>query len=107
MNYLDLLLRFPDRDIAITAGVAREATDADTEETAPMVETPWGELNVCVIGIHRYNTGTDESPDIIEAPGWWVLVRGPEGYPVPPEIQPLIVDRPDPCPPEIPDRRWF
>lgn len=99
----DLLIRFPDRESAIAFGASIGCTDPDSEETAPYVAP----LNLHVIGIHSYADPEDDSEDpaILTAPGWWVMVRGPEDYPIPSEIAALVVE-PDPLNPAIPNRRW-
>lgn len=85
----NLLVRFPDRQAAIDFGVAWGATDPQSEETSTLL--PPG-INIAVLGVHSYNAGTDEEPDMVTVDGWWVRFGAPDDTEVPGGLADLIVD---------------
>jgi len=126
---MDLLLKFPDQDKAVQFGTAFGATSEDEESGENVTAAHVGDLNIHVIGTHYAPTGetdTDtegnELPVMEAVPGWWIMVRAPDGFPVagtigqlPAEIQPEVVwaavdengePVPRPTDPLIPDRVW-
>lgn len=105
MNYTDVLLQFPDEQTAISVGISMGATAPDGSETVPMLNTPLGELNFYIIGIHYFEEGNEEHTDWIAADGWWVMIRATENYPVPESILGFIVE-PNPADPTIPNFVW-
>lgn len=110
---IDLLLKFPSVDVAVQVGQALGVT-APSEEGDGTFATIQADHNVavCVIGEHFVPTGVtltddegNEHPEMIGDGQWWVMIRGRDGTPVPPDLDPYIVT-PNPADPTIPDRRW-
>lgn len=110
---IDLLLKFPSRDVAVQVGQALGVT-SPSEEVQGTFETIQAdhELAVCIIGEHFVPTGnvlTDpeggEYPEMVGDGAWWVMIRSIPDQPVPPELQPYAVT-PNPADPTIPNRRW-
>lgn len=100
---IDLLVCAPDRESLIGLGILTGFLPPDTVEDVPVYSCP---LNIHEIGEHRYNAGSDDEPDMITVDGWWVMLRAPDGTPIPDELLPFIVV-PDSANPAIPNRVWF
>lgn len=109
---IDLLLKFPSREVAaqVGQGLGYSTQDPDTGEwqTTQATET----LAICVIGEHWVPTGETttgpmgEPVPVYAGDGqWWVMVRSLVDMAIPAEIQPFIV-QPDPENPAIPNQRW-
>ncbi|MCF7676432.1 MAG: hypothetical protein K9N23_16475 [Akkermansiaceae bacterium] len=112
---MDLLLRFPDKATAVEFGVSQGVTSED-ENGENQTISALGTINLAVIGEHYTPTGKtlkDEFGDVPEmtpVPGWWILVRAPDSYPIPDALAPVIVwnsadateDAPNPRDPSFP-----
>lgn len=98
---IDLLVCAPSREALIQLGIATGFLPADVGTDVPEF-VPTSGLNIAEIGIHYYQDGEEGQ----EAPGWWVMLRAGEGTPIPPEVEPFIVER-DPKNPAVPNRVWF
>lgn len=122
----DLLIKWPDRDVAVACGKALGCT-APTEDDPTVMQTAakYGVLNLSVIGSHSYvsDASDPENPVVTTIAGWWVLVRVPSGTdlaamltPLGPLAPEIVWDssatddegNPIPRPPieEAPQRRW-
>jgi len=109
---IDLLLKFPSQLVAaqVGQGLGYSAQDPETGEWHTTQATLT--LGICVIGEHYAPTGETttgpmgEPVPVMAGDGqWWVMVRSLVDMPIPPEIQPFIV-QPDPANPAIPNRVW-
>ncbi len=98
---IDLLVNAPDRQSLIDLGFSLGILE-DAGGTVPPLAN---EVNIHEIGLHSHEAGTPEEPSSITTPGWWVMLRAEDGYPVPEAILPLVVT-PDPGNPAIPNRVW-
>jgi hypothetical protein len=80
---MDALLKFPDQPTAIEFGKLFGAT-SDDDETAARANG----VDIHVIGTHYEQVGTttdlegEEVPNMVAQPGWWLLVRMADGFPV-------------------------
>ena len=101
---IDILVRAPSRESLIALGVATGFLPLAVETTG---EVPYfaNPLNIHEYGTHFYNAGTEEGPEIVEADGYWVMLRAPGDTPIPDELVPMIVER-DISNPAIPNRVW-
>ncbi len=109
---IDLLLKFPSREVAaqVGQGLGYSTQDPETGEWKTTQATL--ELGICVIGEHFVPTGKTtagpmgEPVPVYAGDGhWWVMVRSLVDMAIPAEIQPFIV-QPDPQNPAIPNQRW-
>lgn len=85
---MDLLLKFPSNEVAVAFGQSLGVTAPD-ENGENVTATRAGDLTLHVIGEHRAPNGKTETVDGFEipvlapVPGWWVLARAPDDYPIP------------------------
>lgn len=99
---IDLLVNVPERQALIDLGFSLGILRNNNEHVPPLANG----VNIHEIGVHSYRTGgTDEEPVLETAPGWWVMLRADDDYPVPPEILPFVIER-DPENPAVPNRMW-
>ena len=122
---IDLLIRWPDRPTAIECGKLL-GTTTEQEDGSHTTATLFGAINLALLGSHSYiaDDSDPEAPVVETVPGWWFLVRVPEGFdvsaildPIPANLRPAIVwssdmrdehDQPIDRPPitEAPTTRW-
>lgn len=108
---IDVLLCFPDYNVAADVGVSLGFTSQNqdgTYKTTQATET----LAICVIGEHYYPNGElfeNEDgtgiPVLIGDGNWWVMVRSLVEMPIPEQIEQFIIE-PDPENNLIPNIRW-
>lgn len=118
-----ILIKWPDVETSVACGKVLGCTSEEDGVATTMAKL--GVINLSVIGVHYDTDISDpENPVSIEIPGWWVLVRVPDGFDleealvrIPNELQPEIVwasnwidedGNPTPRPPrsEAPQHRW-
>ncbi len=93
---MDGLLNWLSREDAIECGQDAGATVIDPEtgevKTTVRLETPFGVVNLSLIGQHSYVSDLQPVEDstlenhsigtITTVPGWWYLFRAPNGFPI-------------------------
>ena len=96
---IDLLIRWPDRPTAIECGKLL-GTTTEQEDGSHTTATLFGAINLAPLYTHSNETedSTPEAPVVETVPGWWFLVRVPEGFdsdgflnPIPENLRPDIV----------------
>ena len=109
---IDLLMRFPSREVAAQVGEHLGYTTIDPETGEISTTQATLTLAICVIGVHYYPDGTfTEGPNGEQIPNlkadnqYWVMVRSLVDMDLPPEILPFIVER-NPDDPTQPQQRW-
>lgn len=93
---LDSFVQFPDEAAADT--FMRSVGLMDQYGDIVPYSPPW---NIDTIGSHSYEDGDD----LIEVPGYWVMLKSDYDVEVPDSISHLLVQR-DPNNPAIPNRVW-
>lgn len=109
---IDLLLKFPSREVAAQVGQGLGYTIQNPETGEWETTTATINLGICVIGEHFSPTGETttgpmgEPVPVYAGDGhWWVMVRSLVDMAIPAQIQPFIVQQ-DPENPSIPNQRW-
>lgn len=109
---IDLLMRFPSREVAAQIGEQLGYTTIDPETGEISTTQATLTLAICVIGVHYYPDGTTtEGPNgeqihnLVSDNQYWVMVRSLVDMELPPEILPFIVER-NPDDPTQPQQRW-